>query len=512
MSELITTDGTRPTLNQELLSSCIHCGLCLPACPTYLATGRETESPRGRIYLLSLWQQGELAHSEHGHSEHSHDGTSHGETSHGAHPHRLPARTAEHLESCLGCLGCQTACPSGVKYEEILNQARPYIAAERPKTLRAIMRFAFRHVLTNYALLKAMGVLLAIWQSGNGIGRRILEFVAGTRSAQWSEDESSESTEYGDKRPLSVLERLLQWEAFVPQAKPIVPLPKRAIPSNAIKGDVNFFQGCVMDVLYNHVNHAAIRLLTLIGKEVSVPKQTCCGALAFHAGEMDIATELAKKNILYFMGNGDPIVVTSAGCGAMLKHYGHLLKDDAKWHVPAEDFSKRVEDITETLAAGEFAKVPDTLSEKVAYHPACHLAHAQGVRAQPAALLEQLDKGTGKLVPLADAEHCCGSAGIYNLMNTELSLKVLDAKMASIKETGAQVVVTGNPGCLLQLEAGVKRAALNVRVCHTAELLDESFARPAVAQAERVQAETLPTDMEQCGESANTSNPDPEKS
>lgn len=456
MSELIATDGGRPTLDHALLSSCIHCGLCLPACPTYIATGRETESPRGRIYLLSLWQQ------QHEHSQQTHE---------------LPDRTAEHLESCLGCLGCQTACPSGVKYEEILNQARPFIAEKRPKHVRAIMRFAFRYLLTNYALLKAMGVLLAIWQSGNGIGRRILEVIAGTKSAQWSE-ENQRSTEYGDAGQVSILERLLQWEAFVPQAKPIIPLPRRAIPGDAIKGDVNFFQGCVMDVLYNHVNHASIRLLTLVGKEVSVPKQTCCGALAFHAGEMDIASDLAKRNIEYFAGNGDPIVVTSAGCGAMLKHYGHFLKGDPKWQVQADDFSKRVQDITETLAAGEFSKAPETLCEKVAYHPACHLAHAQGVRAQPAALLEKVDKGSGMLVPLADAEHCCGSAGIYNLMNTELSLKVLDAKMASIKETGAQVVVTGNPGCLLQLEAGVKRAGLDVRVCHTAELLDESFARP----------------------------------
>lgn len=331
-----------------------------------------------------------------------------------------------------------------------------------------------------------MGFILSLWQSGNGIGRRFLEMVAGTGHAAWADDASDElrlpkgqSTEYGETGELSWLERLLQWEAFVPKAKPIVPLPKRAIPGNAdLLGDVNFFQGCVMDVLYNHVNHASIRLLTLIGKEVLVPKQTCCGALAFHAGEMDIAADLAKRNIEYFKGNGDPIVVTSAGCGAMLKHYGHLLKDDSQWHDRACEFSARVEDITETLAKGEFSKPPETLSTKVAYHPACHLAHAQGVRAEPAALLDKLDKGSGHLVALADAEHCCGSAGIYNLMNTELSLKVLDAKMTSIKETGANLVVTGNPGCLLQLEAGVKRCGLDVRVCHTAELLDESFARP----------------------------------
>lgn len=450
LSELITTAGGRPALNQELLSSCIHCGLCLPACPTYIATGRETESPRGRIYLLTLWQQ----EQDQGH---------------------ISSRAAEHLESCLGCLGCQTACPSGVKYEEILNQARPYLARQRPSKLRSLMRFAFRYVLTNYALLKFMGFMLRLWQSGNGIGRRILEAVAGTHRAAWADE-----IEYGEERQLSLLERLLEWEAFVPLAGPIVPLPKRARPASSIKGEVNFFAGCVMDVLYNHVNHASIRLLTLIGKEVNVPKQTCCGALAFHAGEMDIASDLAKRNIDFFKESIEPIVVTSAGCGAMLKHYGALLEHDPAWRERAASFSKRVEDITETLAAGEFSKDPAPLSESVTYHPACHLAHAQGVRAQPIALLSKLDelnKGSPKLVALTDAEHCCGSAGIYNLMNTELSLKVLDAKMAAIKESGAKTVVSGNPGCLLQLEAGVKRLGLDVRVCHTAELLDESFER-----------------------------------
>ncbi|MBX9696347.1 MAG: (Fe-S)-binding protein, partial [Cyanobacteria bacterium] len=256
-----------------------------------------------------------------------------------------------------------------------------------------------------------------------------------------------------------------------------IELPKRVSPRQPKQSGVHasLFCGCVMDVFYNHVNHASIRLMVKQGHSVVIPKQTCCGALAYHAGEYDIATSLAKKNILLFGHSSSPIVVTSAGCGAMLKHYGEMLHDDRDFGGRAEAFSERVLDLSEFLSAHEFEAKAKPLEETITYHAACHLAHAQKVRKPPQELLARLDSGSEEphVVPLVEAEHCCGSAGIYNLFNTALSLKVLSRKMDHIQSTGAKTVVTCNPGCMLQLEAGVKERNLDVQVKHLAEILDE---------------------------------------
>ncbi len=435
--KLISLEG-KPQLDGELLKGCIHCGLCLPACPTYLATGREVESPRGRIHLLSKLQSGEAA---------------------------LTDRLSQHIESCLGCLGCQTACPSGVQYETILNQARPYLAARRDSRTRAIMRLAFQQILPRYTLLRLMGTLLRVWQMllGRDLMKRIGQGVT-TKDA---------------RTPFAkLMARLAEWEEFLPQVPSHIGLPQRVSPREPKQSGVhaNLFYGCVMDVFYNHVNHASIRLMVKQGHSVDIPKQTCCGALAYHAGEADIATSLAKKNIDLFGYSSSPIVVTSAGCGAMLKHYGELLHDDRDYGGRAKEFSKRVLDLSEFLDAHEFQSPAKPLAETITYHAACHLAHAQNVRKPPEALLERLAIGEEPhVVPLVEAEHCCGSAGIYNLFNTALSLKVLARKMDYIESTGAKTVVTCNPGCMLQLEAGVKERNLDVQVKHLAEVLDEHF-------------------------------------
>jgi len=214
-------------------------------------------------------------------------------------------------------------------------------------------------------------------------------------------------------------------------------------------------------------------LLTNQKQIVRVPEQTCCGALAFHAGEIDIAQDLAKKNIEFFEALAGDIVVTSAGCGALLKEYGHLLHDDPEWKDRAEAFSARVKDITEFLAEHEFSTQSKSIEEKVAYHAACHLAHAQGVREAPAKLLKKIDNAV--LVPLDEQEHCCGSAGIYNLLHTDISLKVLDRKMENVDKTGADILVTTNPGCLLQLQKGLRDAGSSMRAVHLVTLLDEAF-------------------------------------
>ncbi|MBP7578816.1 MAG: (Fe-S)-binding protein [Candidatus Obscuribacter sp.] len=412
------------SLSKELLESCIHCGLCLPACPTYLATGRETESPRGRIYAVTKWQEkgGDM-----------------------------DARTAEHLNSCLGCLGCQTACPSGVKYEQILEGVRPTLGQKRPPLVRAFMRFAFAYLLPNYFLLSIMGAALRLVQR--------LKL---------------------DRLPLiDSIQKLREWRMFTPQVPPhrVLPTDSAALPGSGQNKTAQFFKGCVMDVFYNDVNNAALRVLNRTGTSCHIGAQTCCGALAFHAGDEDIALNLARQNINYFSATDGDIVVTSAGCGAILKSYGHLLANDQVYADKARAFASRVKDFSEAidpqLLKNSLIKDNPGKRVKVAYHAACHLAHAQGVRLEPQALLDVLAQSQlVELIALVDSEHCCGSAGIYNLINTELSLKVLDAKMQNVKDCAVDCVVTSNPGCLLQLNAGVSRDRLNVKVKHLAQLLD----------------------------------------
>lgn len=404
------------------------------------------ESPRGRIHLISQWRAGNT---------------------------KLTERAASHIESCLGCLGCQTACPSGVQYEEILNQTRPYLAAKRTTLARTIMRFAFQQILPRYKVLRLLGNLMRVLQLafGKTILRNLL--AAGERKAREFGSDAGSAT----RRMIS---RLIDWEAFTPEVPPQVGLPRHVSPMKTREdaAHTQLFSGCVMDIFYNHVNHASIRLLLKQGHSVDVPEQTCCGALAYHAGEEDIAVRLAKKNIDYFGHTSTPVVVTSAGCGAMLKHYGHLLKDDRDYAHKAELFCQRVQDITQYLARGDFDQEPRPLSEKTTYHAACHLAHAQNVRKEPAELLQSLNKEPANhLVPLVESEHCCGSAGIYNLLNTRMSLKVLDRKLDHIEKTGAKTVVTTNPGCMLQLQAGIRERHLEVDVKHLIEVLDESYSK-----------------------------------
>lgn len=412
-----------PGIDKSLLDACIHCGLCLPSCPTYLATGRETESPRGRIYLLDLWASG-----------------------------REPASADlfKHIDTCLGCLGCQTACPSGVKYEQILDQARPHVAALKSGRKRRLMRFAFSRILPDYKRLRSLGALIRLWQLVGGqklfVQTRWLQKLAG---------------------------RLGRWQSFLPRVPAFKPLPRQSWISGEKGETVQLFSGCIMDIFYNHVNHACVELLANQRKIVCVSEQTCCGALAFHAGEVDIACDLAKRNIELFEATVGPVVATAAGCGAMLKGYAHLLGGEGQWASRAKQFSDRVVDITESLASGQFKGKGQVGKRKVAYHAACHLLHAQKVADAPARLLSSVS-GV-ETVPLVEQENCCGSAGIYNLLHTDLSMEVLARKVSFLKDTGADVVVTTNPGCLLQLETGLASAGCNMQVKHLVELLAEAY-------------------------------------
>jgi glycolate oxidase iron-sulfur subunit len=490
MSEISSQEKqSQGVIDKQLLDACIHCGLCLPACPTYLATGREMESPRGRIYLLTQWNEGTLP---------------------------LDSRLAEHIDSCLGCFGCQTACPSGVQYASILDQARPHILATKPGYQRLAMRFGFKSLLPDYPRLHMLAGLMRFWQQLNG--SELLRKLAAVKPNQ-----AIASADPISSNPLRKLfYRLWQLDALLPEIPSFKPLPKKSWKSGEKKGTVQLFAGCVMDVFYNSVNHASIDLLKAQGHVVEVPEQTCCGALAAHAGETEIMLALAKRNIRSLDPTKGPIVVTSAGCGAMMKQYGEYFHKDEEYAARAAAFSERVVDITEELAKYEFERkdgaeqFPDL---KIAYHAACHLAHAQGIREAPQKLLldfaadvnaranlNNLDAKSGpnnadaksspnnadtkssfnkaeaksspnkiELIPLREAEHCCGSAGIYNLLHTELSMEVLNRKMDLIAESGADTVVTTNPGCMLQIKAGVKQRRLPVQVLHLCELLRDFY-------------------------------------
>lgn len=432
------------------------------------------ESPRGRLYLLSLWDKGELA---------------------------LEDGVAEHINSCLGCFGCQTACPSGVQYERILNQARPYLKVERKQPLRFALYAAFKYLLPNYFLLRIVAFVIRLWQSSKG--RQLLQRLSGLEGRMLGRRaagaEIRGAAEKASLLPLqancNLLEKLAVAELFIPNLPPFRRLKRRSWMADETKGTAQLFSGCVMDVFYNDVNHDASELLQKEEFLVEVPEQTCCGALAFHAGEVEIARELASKNIQCFEKTSGPIVVTSAGCGAMLKEYGELFGADPQWSLRAHEFASRVKDLSEVLAQREMPlqtrKAARAPASKVAYHAACHLAHAQNVRRQPAKLLYDLAAavdtksntafGSEKerllmdVVPLAEAEHCCGSAGIFNLLNPDLSLKVLQRKVEKIEESGADVVVTTNPGCLLQLETGARLSGANFKVKHLATFLNEGY-------------------------------------
>jgi glycolate oxidase iron-sulfur subunit len=500
-----------PRIEPELLAACIHCGLCLPACPTYLATGRETESPRGRIYLLNEWNQGRQ---------------------------QLTPRLVEHIDSCLGCLGCQTACPSGVEYEKIINQARPALVKTKPGWYRLLMRMVFRGVLPNYFLLRWLGFFLRLWQWLKL--NKLIDLFAGKKAQVQAiaVGANGHDAPHLIPPPGNIFVKLSQWNQFLPAVPDFHSLPRRSWRPGKKEGKAQLFSGCVMDVFYNHVNNACMRLLAAQNRMAENPPQTCCGALAFHAGESDITIELAKKNIHLFQQTEGPIAVSAAGCGAMLKEYGHLLRDNPEWAARAKAFSDRIVDITECLADGQFGplpkELPTELPRRIAYHAACHLVHAQKVRGAPAALLNdlvanlekmrsepqpepQLDLATESsaapkpesqpapkpesqpapkpespsapqpeppqpepasvptLVALQEAEHCCGSAGIYNILHPEMALAVLERKMDNIEKTGADLVVTTNPGCILQLEAGARLRGLKVRVEHLCQLLDDIY-------------------------------------
>jgi glycolate oxidase iron-sulfur subunit len=403
------------------LDNCVHCGFCLQACPTFLATGDEADGPRGRIALMRALEAGET-------------------------PATDPC-LGLHLDRCLGCRGCEPVCPSGVAYGRGLEAARARLGTARG--VPALARLALRALTTPDLAPLVYGAARALRATGlpgrlAGWGR--LRFALGM---------------LGASRPL----RNAEWGMRNRRARADAAF---RIPQSAFT-PAQLFTGCVMSGLFAHVHDATVRTLGVNGITAAAPPdQRCCGALHAHAGLLDDARALARANVDAF-GDGDaPVVVNSAGCGAMLRDYGHLLPDDPR----TAAFAARVRDVTELLAAaGPRAGAP--LGLRAAYDPPCHLLHAQGIADPPRRVLAAIPDLV--VVEAPSAAQCCGGAGMYTLVQPELSRAVLAPKLAELQEARVDVVVTGNPGCQLQIGAGLAASGARVAVCHPIELLDRSY-------------------------------------
>ncbi|HUQ41693.1 MAG TPA: heterodisulfide reductase-related iron-sulfur binding cluster [Candidatus Limnocylindrales bacterium] len=415
------------TFDVEPARGCIHCGVCLESCPTYLLTRLETESPRGRIHLMQQLAAGRV------------DATD---------TLRL------HLDRCLACRACEAVCPSGVGYGALIENARAAIEASgviRRPAPASIARRARLGILADPARLAPLARLLSLYER-TGLRRAVR--ASGLR-----------------KRLPPALRRL---EGLYP---PLARAPYRApaVPATPI-ARVALLIGCVMRVAYGDVHTAAARVLSRLGVAVvDAPGQVCCGALHAHAGERADAIRLAKTNIQAFEAASlDAIVVDAAGCGAHLKSYAHLLEHDAAWADRAAAFTAKVRDVTEYLASLPGGMQLGTLEARVTYQDPCHLAHAQRIRTQPRSLL---DRVAGlELIEMAESDVCCGSAGSYNLQQPVYADALLERKLDAIDATGANVVVSANPGCMLQIQSGLADRGRRVEVLHIVEVLDRAMA------------------------------------
>ena len=412
---------------RDLLDDCVHCGFCLPTCPTYLLWGQETDSPRGRIHLMKMRRD-------------------HRETD--------SAGFVRHIDTCLGCMACVTACPSGVQYDSLLEAARPQVerVARRGIWDRAFRRLIFA-MFPHPGRLRVLSWPLGLYQK---LGLQRLVHSSGVLALL--------------PKRLQAMERLLPPISFGGTE-----LPARIPAQGAQRKRVALLLGCVQRVFFRHVNEATVRVLAAEGCEVIIPQtQECCGALAEHAGEEADAMASARKLIDAFEGtDAETIVINAAGCGSAMKRYGHLLRNDPAYAARAKAFAAKCKDISEVLADLEPRAPRGAVPLRAAYHDACHLQHAQGVRAQPRLILQSIPGVQVREIP--EFEICCGSAGIYNMLEPEAAAELRDRKVGNILKTDAEVIVSGNPGCLLQIATGLESAGRPMRIMHLVEVLDASI-------------------------------------
>ena len=409
------------------LQNCIHCGFCLPTCPTYVATGQELESPRGRLHLIAAMRDGRIEATD---------------------------RTLAHFDRCLQCRACETACPSAVPYGRIMEDARASIMANAPSaqpTSWRLRALALRHILIRPPVLRLL-LSFGRFYSTSGIQRLARGPLRRLLPAPIARIESS----------IPVL-----------SDTPFRTTGTLASPTDA-SARVALLLGCMHGEMFPKMHEATVRVLAHAGCEVVAPEaQVCCGALHSHAGDAETARALARRNIAAFEAAGvDAVIVNAAGCGAAMKEYDRLLRNDPHWGPRAERFVETVKDVLEYVAERDFTHDLGTVDETVTLQDACHLAHAQKIREAPRRILRAIP-GL-RLEEMKTPDRCCGSAGIYSFVQPELSSQILDAKMTDVAGTGADVICTENPGCTLQLQAGVIRTGMDAEVRHVIEVLDEA--------------------------------------
>jgi glycolate oxidase iron-sulfur subunit len=434
-------DAHNPPL-REHIDDCVHCGFCLPACPTWVLWGQEMDSPRGRIYMIKKAAEGEA---------------------------RLDARFRLHMDNCLGCMACITVCPSGVQYNKLIEPTRAQIERVLPErnVPRPLGQRLFRKLIfatfPHPRRLRLLAVPLRLYQRS---GLRALVRASGILKLL--------------PRRLAAMEALL----------PAIParrtsedfqssqfsFPKSDGESESQTKSVGMLTGCVQQVFFPHVNAATARVLAAEGYNVVIPPhQSCCGALHLHSGLDDQARTLARQLIAAFeSASVDSIVINSAGCGSTMKEYGYLLRDDPAWAARAAAFSAKCRDISEVLCELQPCAPRHPLPLRVAYHDACHLQHAQGIRSQPRQLLAAIPHLDVAEIP--ESSLCCGSAGVYNLLEPATAAELGARKVENLLTTRAQAVVSSNPGCLMQIQSSLRRKGLaTLPAFHLVELLDASI-------------------------------------
>jgi glycolate oxidase iron-sulfur subunit len=413
---------------QEDLDKCVHCGLCLNACPTYRELGVEMDSPRGRIYLMNQVANGAP----------------------------ISESYMQHMDLCLACRGCETACPSGVPYGRLIESAREQIELHRTRSAvqDAVRKFIFEKLLPSRAALQVAGGMLYLYQA-SGV-QRLVRLT-------------------GILKPFGKLAKLeaLSPTAEIPFFYSKVGRTYRALGERRYR--VAFVAGCIANVAFARLNEATVRVLQRNHCEVVIPaSQNCCGALHLHSGFKQQAQDFARRNIDAFLSEDyDAILTNAAGCGSTLKEYDHLLADDPAYHDKATLFKSKMEDVTRFLSAIELNEDMGRVDKIATYQDSCHLAHGQRIKLAPRKLLKSIPGLQFREMPLADV--CCGSAGVYNVVQNEMATALLQKKMDTINALDATLITTANPGCMLQLSAGVRLFGRGQKVAHVVEVLDEAY-------------------------------------
>ena len=429
MNSLATSQLQHTLAHEEQkLLACIHCGLCLEACPTYVITGDENDGPRGRLYLMRAVAEGRLANTSDAFSK--------------------------HIDRCLGCRACEQVCPAGVEYGQLLEASREELLLAQPKQTftHKLLRFALRHLWTSPRRLRVFFGASRVFRD-LGCARLFLrlglaKLISPRVHFALALLESSRG-QFGSSNRAHKTPSRLQTDQHAEH--------------------VMLFEGCVGEGLFARVNRATTRVLEANGCVVETPAgQVCCGALHAHAGDLEGARRLARQNLQAFAASNSPIITNAGGCGAMLASYGHLLHEDI-----ASEFSARVRDVGQQLASRELYQGASIDDSKTTYDTSCHLLYGQHAGDASLKMLNAIPNLN--FTHLEGAERCCGGAGIYNLLEPEMSGRVIEEKLRNIEQTGADVLATGNPGCQMQIGAGAQLSGMSLRVCHPIELLDESY-------------------------------------